>query len=206
MPKRLCKRQRGHGRRLHRGCDAGGLASRRAGIQKGDVIVAINNKNIHAGDDLINLVTATPVGNSVNVSVLRDGKRDNYKVVVGNMAQVFPDQFGAGGQKEESRPDEGTSVSFGMTIMPLTDRQRENMDLKEKVGVRVAEVEPNSFAEDLRLAPGDVILSIGYVSKGHTCHPAGEYGLKTLSAFRRISSRATPSNSSIMRQVPQQHL
>jgi serine protease Do len=40
------------------------------------------------------------------------------------------------------------------------------MDLKEKGGVRVQEVEPNSFADDLKLAPGDVILSIGYVDKG----------------------------------------
>ena len=96
---------------------------------------------------------------------LRDGKRDNYKIVVGNMAQIFPDQFGGGEQNEQAKP-EGASVSFGMTIVPLTDRQRENMDLKEKGGVRVAEVEPNSFADDLHLAAGDVILSIGYVVKG----------------------------------------
>ena len=53
-----------------------------------------------------------------------------------------------------------------MTIVPLTDRQRETMDLKEKGGVRVQEVEPNSFADDLNLFAGDVILSIGYVDKG----------------------------------------
>ena len=53
-----------------------------------------------------------------------------------------------------------------MTIVPLTDRQRESMELKEKGGVRVQEVEPNSFADDLHLVTGDVILSIGYVDKG----------------------------------------
>jgi C-terminal processing protease CtpA/Prc len=40
------------------------------------------------------------------------------------------------------------------------------MELKEKGGVRVQEVEPNSFADDLKLASGDVILSIGFVDKG----------------------------------------
>jgi serine protease Do len=142
-----------------------GGPAEKAGLQKGDIIVGVNGKTIHVGDDLLNVVTTTPVGNTLNITVLRDGKRDNYKIVVGNMAQIFPDQFGGGEQNEQAKP-EGASVSFGMTIVPLTDRQRENMDLKEKGGVRVAEVEPNSFADDLHLAAGDVILSIGYVVKG----------------------------------------
>jgi serine protease Do len=143
---------------------AGG-PSEKAGLKEGDVIVAINGKPVHSGDDLVSTVTATPIGNTVNLTVLRDGKRDNYKVVVGNMKQIFPETFGGGEQNEPNKP-EATSVSFGMTIVPLSDRLRETMDLKEKGGVRVQDVEANSFAEDLKLSPGDVILSIGYVAKG----------------------------------------
>jgi serine protease Do len=143
---------------------AGG-PSEKAGLKEGDVIVAINGKPIHSGDDLVNTVTATPIGNTVNLTVVRDGKRDNYKVVVGNMKQIFPETFGGSEQNEPNKP-EATSVSFGMTIVPLSDRLRETMDLKEKGGVRVQDVEANSFAEDLKLSPGDVILSIGYVAKG----------------------------------------
>jgi serine protease Do len=143
---------------------AGG-PSEKAGLKEGDVIVAINGKAIHGGDDLVGTVTATPVGNTVNLTVLREAKRENYKVVVGNMAQIFPETFGGSDRDEPNKP-EPTSVSFGMTIVPLTDRQRESMDLKEKGGVRVDGVEPNSFAYDLHLVPGDVILSIGYVDKG----------------------------------------
>ena len=137
---------------------AGGPAEK-AGIEPGDVITQINGKNIRVGDDLVNLVTSTPVGNSLNVAILRGGKHENLKVTVGNMAQIFPDQFGAGSQNEPAKP-EGTTVSFGITIVPLTDRQRETMELKDKGGVRVQEVEPDSFADDIHLAAGDVILSI----------------------------------------------
>jgi serine protease Do len=137
---------------------AGGPAEK-AGIKDGDVIVAIDGKPIHMGDDLVNMVTATPVGSALNVTVLRDGKRDNYKVVVGNLAQIFPETFGAAEQTEAPKA-EGTAVSFGMTIQPLTDRQREAMGLKEKEGVRVQSVESGSFAEDIDLAAGYVILSI----------------------------------------------
>jgi len=147
---------------------APGGPSEKAGLAEGDVIVAINGKPVHAGDDLVNTVTTTPIGNTVTLTVLRDGKRESYKVVVGNMKQIFHDTFGGDEQNEPNEPNkpEATSVGFGMTIVPLTDRLRENMELKEKGGVRVQDVEPNSFAADLKLVPGDVIISIGYVAKG----------------------------------------
>jgi serine protease Do len=145
---------------------APGGPSEKAGLKEGDIIVAINGKTIHAGDELTGTVTTTPVGDTLNITVLRDGKRDTHKVVVGNMAQIFPDKFGGAEPKEPSKPLQATGMSFGMTIVPLTDRLRESMELKEKGGVRVAEVEPNSFADDLKLFTGDVILSVGYMAKG----------------------------------------
>ena len=42
----------------------------------------------------------------------------------------------------------------------MAERQIETLGIKEKGGVRVIEVEPNSFAEDIRLQKGDVIIAI----------------------------------------------
>ena len=138
-----------------------GGPSDKAGLKEADVIVAINGKPIHDGDQLIGIVTSTPVGSSLNVNVLRNGKKDNYKVTVGNLAQIFPEEFG-GARPQVQNHSEGTTVSFGMTIVPLTDRQRDNLGLKDKTGVQVSEVEPNSFAEDVNpaLVRGDVIVEI----------------------------------------------
>jgi serine protease Do len=138
---------------------APGGPSDKAGIKDGDVVVAINGKPVRDGNQLTGMVTSTPVGNSIDVTVVREGKRQNIKVQVADLAQIFPDRFGNGNEAAPEK-QEGTTVSFGMTIETLAERQIETLGIKEKGGVRVMEVEPNSFAEDIRLQKGDVIIAI----------------------------------------------
>ena len=138
---------------------APGGPSDKAGLKDGDIIIAINGRPVKDGSELVNTVTATPVGNSVSVTVVRDNKHENYKVVVGDLAQIFPDRFG-GATDSVKTPQEGTSVSFGMSIMELTAQQRTNLGLKLQGGLQVVEVEPDSFAEDVGLLQGDILMSI----------------------------------------------
>ncbi len=139
---------------------AGG-GSDKAGIKDGDIIVAINGKPVRTNNDVIDTVTATPVGTSLDVAVVRDHKRQNFRVVVGDLAQLFPERFGTGNEQESNKA-EGSAVSLGMRLENLTDQRRETLGLKEKGGVRVYSVEPDSFAEDIGLLAGDVLLSINH--------------------------------------------
>jgi serine protease Do len=136
----------------------GGPADK-AGIKAGDVIVGINGKPIHDGDQLIDMVTATPIGGPLEVTVLREGKRQDHHVLVGDLAKLFPDRFGNGNEAAQAKP-EGTSVSFGMLVQDMTAAQHDNLGLKEKGGIQVADVDANSFAEDIGLLKGDVILTM----------------------------------------------
>ena len=47
-----------------------------------------------------------------------------------------------------------------MNIKNLNDQMRQTMNLRDKGGVLVDSVEDNSFAEDLGLLKGDVLVSI----------------------------------------------
>jgi len=140
---------------------APGGPAEKAGVRDGDIIVAIGGKPIRDGNELIANVTATPVGTPLDTTIIRDGKRQNLRIVVGDLAQVFPDQFGPADQRGAG-PQEGTAASLGMSIQNLNPQRRDTLGIKEKGGVEVVEIEPNSFAEDIRLQAGDILLSINH--------------------------------------------
>jgi serine protease Do len=121
--------------------------------------VAINAKPVQNGNALVGTVTTTPVGKPLDITVLRAGKRENFKVVVGDLAQIFPERFG--GPKDESKlPTEAGVTSFGMLVQNLSEARRQTLGLKTQGGIEVVSVDPNSFAEDIQLHKGDIIVSI----------------------------------------------
>ncbi len=85
---------------------APGGPAEKAGLKEGDIIVAINGKPVKEGNELVNTMVATPIGNTLNVTVLRDKTRKNFNVVVGDLTQVFPERYGtsrSGGRSPGSR-------------------------------------------------------------------------------------------------------
>src|SRR3954453_983339 len=117
-----------------------GGPSEKAGMKEGDVIPAINGKPVVDGNQLVSTVTSTPLGSSLNIAVERDGKRHDLKVVVADLAQIFPEQYGNG--KEDAKGSiEPTSAKFGMQIQSLTEQQADRLGVKQKAGVQVVSVE-----------------------------------------------------------------
>jgi serine protease Do len=138
----------------------------KAGIKPDDIIVALNDKPVKDGAELVNRVADMPIGSTAGVTVDRNGKRIDFKVVIGERSVVWQNEP----QVTEVPPKQPlplatsnktpASGKFGITIMRLTEKEREDLSIDDKSGVKVVNVDPGSFADDIGMQEGDTILSI----------------------------------------------
>ena len=49
-------------------------------------------------------------------------------------------------------------MKFGITIMRLTQKERKDLAIEAKDGVKVVSVDPGSFADDIGCPEGDAII------------------------------------------------
>lgn len=138
----------------------------KAGIKVEDIIVSIEGKPVKNGQDLIDTISATPVGSSTKIGLLRNGKKETVSVVVGDRNKIFA---GTTGDQGQSSPEnsESAQAKFGISIQNLNAGQRQNLGYKGTGGVTVSSVEPGSFADDIGLRKGDIIESMTSHNERH---------------------------------------
>ena len=61
---------------------AANSAARRAGLQRGDIIVAVDGQKITDGPQLDHLITGLPIGKQTNFEIVRNGRHQNIKVTI----------------------------------------------------------------------------------------------------------------------------
>src|SRR5215210_8078696 len=158
----------------------------KAGIQNYDIIVEFNGQAVGNAQDLINKVAATPVGQTVPVTFLRDagGKMDRRTVNVtigerpGSLAPRDPEEPPMPGKSKV----EGTGVNnlrLGLTLAEITPQIVNERHLAGVRGLLIKDVDPNGIAADARPQPvreGEVITRINRVP------------VATLADFQRVVS------------------
>jgi len=122
----------------------------RAGIKKGDIIVTFDGKPIKEMSDLPLTVAQTPVGENVEVKILRNGKTLSKKVEIGELKE----------EREYAFVDEGTRKDIGMEISEITKGLVRRYRLSETAGVLVTYVESDSPADLAGIREGDVIIEV----------------------------------------------
>ncbi len=138
----------------------------KAGLKPEDIVLSLNGQSIKDGDDLINRVADLPVGSPASVSVDRGGKRMEFNLTIGDRAMVLRDSNPAYAQaqpEDPAQPDVVSQQKFGVSIRPMNDVEREGVSSQAKSGVKVTRVEPGSFAEDVGMLDGDIIVSINRI-------------------------------------------
>ena len=123
-----------------------GSAAEKAGLRPKDVVIAVNDRPIRASGELRNRVGLTPIGEEVDMTVLREGKTTRVRARVGELYQ------------STSIVGEGVPQLAGLKIADI----QQGMPMYGQVeGVFVAGVERDSAAFKNGLRPGDVIFGVG---------------------------------------------
>ncbi len=127
----------------------------KAGLKLNDIILEFRGERIKDDSDLVRQVASTPVGTSVPIKVIRDGKETTLTVVISQRPGQIDDQpFARKASLAPSRPNIGISVQ---TLTPTRILERE---LGQVMGVSVIRIESGSISDDAGLRLNDVIESV----------------------------------------------
>jgi serine protease Do len=127
-----------------------------AGLQRGDVIAAMNGQPVEEGRSLRLAIARLAPGTNVTLAVVRNNERRNVSVKLGEMpAPAEPKVGDQNGQPEQS------DVLAGAKLQPLTPALAQKLGLDPGTrGVLVTSIVPGTAAADVGLRPGDVIQEV----------------------------------------------
>jgi serine protease Do len=135
-----------------------GKPAEKAGLQTGDTITAVNGKPVKSGDELVSIISAVKPGNKVDVTYVRNGQEKHASVSVEDRARLFPDRTEEMEDASDSR--EPTPTKLGVTVHSLTQDQADRLGITSGKGVIVTDVKSDSFADDIGLRPGMVVVQV----------------------------------------------
>jgi serine protease Do len=141
----------------------GGPADK-GGMKDDDVIIAFNSKPVKDGDDLVNNVSATPIGSTATVTVDRGGKKLDLKLTIGDREEQLAATDPRYSKREEDPgvpgKSEPKSARFGISLRAVSEVERQNAELGTRSAVLVTQVQEGSFAEEIGLQEKDIVVSI----------------------------------------------
>ena len=125
-----------------------GSPADKAGLKVGDIIIALNGRKLEDVRDLQLSIMKTKPGTEVTLTIIREGKRKEIKVKVGELPE-----------KISRKPKSYEGEDLGLSLRDLTPKEKARFGVE---GVLVVSVAPGSPAYESGLRPGDVIMRVNY--------------------------------------------
>ena len=140
-----------------------GGPAQKAGVKTGDVILKFNDINIDTMKELPKVVAGTPVGKSVPLVILRNGKTITLNVVLGELELAEKENLITktnGNKNSKSK----TFEKLGFVAEELSRSNIDKFKLKKiKTGILISSVKEGSVAQEAGLLPGMVIVRVGQI-------------------------------------------
>ncbi|MBD3767327.1 MAG: DegQ family serine endoprotease [Gammaproteobacteria bacterium] len=130
----------------------------KAGIKAGDIILSVNGREVNKSGSLPPVIGMTPVGQPVDIKLLRQGRLMNMTVVI----DALPDDQKTvknnrrGGSKEQSVG----KIIEGAQLMLLDEASKQRLGID--FGLRVGAVDEGAFSQ-AGVREGDILLELNYV-------------------------------------------
>jgi len=125
--------------------------AQKAGLQRGDFIVALNNSTVKDVDGFRQIIAELNPGDRVRIVFIRDGQKDMAHAVIAESPTLL----------ETAQENKLGGFALGVSLSPLSSTLRRSLNIPSDIaGVLVLSVVPGGAADGVGLVPGDVIMSI----------------------------------------------
>jgi serine protease Do len=135
-----------------------GSPADQAGLKVGDTITSIDGKKVNKGAELVADIASRKAGSKAELGFVRNGKQQETSVTIADRAKLFAARLGEDQENDDSNSPKQSK--FGVTVRKITPEMADRLDIPSGKGVIVQDVKPGSFAEDVNLGRGDIILEI----------------------------------------------
>ena len=126
----------------------GGSPADKAGLETGDVVIAVNGDQIRTAGDLPPKIGRLEPGSEATLRVVREGEERDITVTVT-----------ARDEGKQAEAEGGPSEVLGMRVRPVPADARKELGLPADRGVQVTEVVGRA-ARSAGVRPGDIILKL----------------------------------------------
>ncbi|WP_457641890.1 Do family serine endopeptidase [Persephonella sp.] len=127
-----------------------GAPAEKAGIKSGDIIVAVNGKEVEDINDLQKYIMRNLPGTKITITVVRDGKKMDIKVKTAPWEETVSVE-----NMEEME------AKYGLVVQDITPEVVERFRIpKVPYGIIVYGVKFGSVADEAGLRSGDIILTV----------------------------------------------
>jgi serine protease Do len=121
----------------------------RASFQVGDIILRYSGEPVEESSQLPRMISMTPVGKTVTMSILRNGQTLDVKATIARLEEQG---------EETTASEEFEEPQLSIVVADLSSDQRKEMQLEDR-GILVQDVNPGPGA-NAGIYPDDVILMI----------------------------------------------
>jgi Do/DeqQ family serine protease len=136
-----------------------GSPAHRAGLKRGDVILALNGNVVADPNSFRNDVASTQPGQTVTLRILRDGSEQELRPTLGEF--VADERVARSTDSDSSESSGNDGGKLGLAVQPLTPALAQQLGIRaDTEGIVVTEVDPSGPAAEAGIRTGDVIEEV----------------------------------------------